>query len=154
MANISFDSTKVAHDVGYTPLPADTYTVVIVRTEIKPTRAGDGELLSVMNEVIEGKFSGRKIFDNLNLVNKSSQAVEIAQKKLSAICHAVGVLQVVETSQLHDIPLRVTVRIKEGRNEVTGYAAANTNTATTTATPATQHAAANSPALKPWQKSA
>ncbi len=154
MANISFDSTKVAPDVGYTPLPADKYTAVIVGIEMKTTHKGDGEYLSVMFEVIEGKFSGRKIFDNLNWVNKSTQAVEIGKKKLAAICYAVGVLQPVDSAELHNIPLLVTVRIKEGRNEVTGYAAANTNTATTTAAPATQHAAANGPALKPWQKSA
>jgi hypothetical protein len=36
-------------------------------------------------------MQGRKIFDRLNLVNaEPDQAVEIAQRTLSAICHATG----------------------------------------------------------------
>lgn len=151
MASINFDPTKYEPSVGYAPLPPDSYLCTIERSEMKTTQKGDGEYLSLMLAVIDGQYSGRKIFDNLNLVNKTALAVEIAQKTLSAICHAVGVLQLVDTAELHDRPLLVTVKIKDGRNQVTAYAAASDYTAPTVSAPP----AANAPAaLKPWQKAA
>ena len=78
----------------------------------------------------------RKIFDQLNLVNRNEQTVEIAQRTLSAICHAVGQVHVSDSEQLHFKPLIVTLKVKpagndksgiyrEARNEVAGYSAAS-----------------------------
>jgi hypothetical protein len=149
MASLNnFDATKIEPSTGFSPLPAGPYTAVITRSEMKTTHAGDGEMLQITSDVIEGPFAGRKIFDNLNLVNKSAQAVDIAQKTLSAICRAVGVLKPDDSAELHDRPLIVTVKIKDGRNQVVSYGPAN---GMTTPGPGVQVAAANTPALKPWQ---
>ena len=149
----NFDATKIAPDVGFSPLAAGTYICVITGSDMKTTQKGDGEGLSLTFEVVDGPNVGRKTFDWLNMVNKNATTVEIAQKKLSAICHAVGVLKPVDSAELHDRPLQVTVKIKDGRNEVTGYAAANgVQSPSVTTAPAT---ASNVPAAtKPWMKAA
>ena len=61
---------------------------------MRPTKDGGGQYLWLELDVLEGPLAGRKLFDRLNLVNASAQTVEIAQRTLSAICHATGRLQV------------------------------------------------------------
>lgn len=72
-------------------------------------------------------FQGKKIYTRLNLRNANATAQEIGYKQLSAICHAVGVLQVADSAQLHNIPFKVKVKLRpaegqyEASNEVTAY---------------------------------
>jgi hypothetical protein len=72
--------------------------------------------------VLEGPLAGRKLFDRLNLVNASAQTVEIAQRTLSAICHATGRLQVQDSAELHLIPMVADVTVKPPKN---GYGESN-----------------------------
>lgn len=131
MANINFDATTVAPQAAFEALPAGWYLVAIVGSESKPTKAGTGEYLELTLEVLEGDYKGRKVFDRLNLDNPNAQAVEISKATLSAICHAVGVLQPKDSTELHNLPLlaKVSVRDYQGekQNEVKGYKAQGTN---------------------------
>ena len=68
------------------------------------------------------RSSGRKLFDRLNLVNASAQTVEIAQRTLSAICHATGRMQVQDSQELHLIPMIADVTIRPPKN---GYGESN-----------------------------
>ena len=58
----------------------------------------------------------------------NATAVEIARRELSAICRSVGVLVPTDSSDLHDLPCMIHVRVKrrndtgELQNEVKGYA--------------------------------
>ena len=67
-------------------------------------------------------MQGRKIFDRLNLVNASAQTVEIAQRTLSAICHATGRLQVQDSAELHLIPMIADVTVMPPKH---GYGESN-----------------------------
>ncbi len=73
--------------------------------------------------MLEGAYAGRKLFDRLNLINANPTTVEIAQRTLSAICHAVGKMQVDDSEQLHLIPLIADVKVQPPKN---GYDASNT----------------------------
>ena len=119
-----FDATTVSPDVGTnnTPVPAGTYLAMITASEIKPTKAGDSQYLKLEFTIADGEFQGRKVFDNLNIYNTSADAQQIAQARLSAICHAVNVLQLQSSEQLHHIPLKIVVSIKPAAN---GYNASN-----------------------------
>lgn len=79
---------------------------------MQPTKAGDGQLLWLELEVLDGPHRGRKIWDRLNLANRNQQTVEIAQRQLSAICHAVGQIQVSDSEQLHFRPVLVTLVVE------------------------------------------
>ena len=62
------------------------------------------------------------VFDQLNLVNQNPTTVEIAQRALSAICHATGKLQVADSADLHLIPITSQVTVKPPKN---GYGERN-----------------------------
>lgn len=151
MAQLNFDASKVEPNGDFSDLPAADYICVISKSEMKNTKTGDGEFLSLAFDVIDGQYAGRKLFTNLNLVNKNTQTVEIAQKSLSSICRAVGVLTPKDSEELHDRPIKVTVKYKEknGKQEQQLYFSKADSTAS--APPVAQAAAAN---RKPWQRAA
>jgi hypothetical protein len=108
----TFDATGVAPAAPIELLPPGRYPAQIVNSEMRATRTGTGQYLWLELDVIEGPHQGRKIWDQLNLVNPNQQTVEIAQRTLSAICHAVGQMQVSDSEQLHFRPLQVTLAVE------------------------------------------
>lgn len=129
MAQLNFNAATVAPSTGFDVLPAGTYNIRMTASETKPTKDGTGSYLSITWTVADGPYANRKLFDRLNLNNKSKQAVDIAYQTLSAICHATGVMQLQDSSQLHGILLSCKVKIKpaEGKydegNEISSYMA-------------------------------
>ena len=118
----SFDATSVEPTTAYELLPAGKYRAQIVESEIRATRNGMGQYLWLMLDILEGEHKGRKIFDQLNLVNPNPTTVDIAQRTLSAICHATGRMHVSDSEELHLIPMTIQVKIKPPKN---GYGESN-----------------------------
>jgi hypothetical protein len=119
----TFDATTVEPNKPFEALPPGRYVVQIVNSEMRPTKDGMGQYLWLELDVLEGEYAGRKLFDRLNLVNSNPTTVEIAQRTLSAICHAVRKMQVDDSEQLHLIPLIADVKVQPPKN---GYDASNT----------------------------
>ena len=160
MAQLNFDAQSVAPQAAYTPIPAGVYTTEIVDSDVKPTQKGGTQAVFTLL-VVDGPFAGRKIFARLNVRNPSPEAERIGQAQLSALCHAAGVLQLQDTSQLHGkvVRARITVRKDEtgqygDSNEIKGFEAAGGAGAQAPAfTNATVPAAAPAQAaVPPWQK--
>lgn len=124
MANLgtTFDASTVDPTTSFEVLPPGKYPVQIVASEMRPTRDGQGQYLWLELDVFEGAHAGRKLFDRLNLVNANPQTVEIAQRTLSAICHATGRLQVQDSEELHLIPMLADVTVQPPKN---GYGETN-----------------------------
>ena len=124
MANLgsTFDATGVEPAQSLEVLPPGKYPVQIVKSDIRLTKDGMGQYLFLEIDVLEGPYQGRKLFDRLNLVNANPQTVEIAQRTLSAICHATGRLQVQDSEELHLIPLIAVVQVQPPKN---GYGESN-----------------------------
>lgn len=124
-----FDANTVEPNASYEPLPAGWYKAVFTESEETPTKAQTGSYLKMKLEVIEGEHKGRILFERLNLNNPNQTAVEIAQRTLSGICRAVGVMNPRESSDLHDKPFMVKLAVKpaEGQysasNDIKEYAA-------------------------------
>lgn len=122
-ADLNFDATAVAPDQGIgDPLPTGWYNMAMDESEMKPTADGTGAYLKVRFTVLDGQYQGRKVWEQLNLRNNNPQTVEIAQKQLSAICHAVGVLKPAKSEELHNRPLKIRVGQKKAEG---GYDAGN-----------------------------
>jgi hypothetical protein len=164
MAELSFDATQIDPSQQFEAIPPGKYKVQIVASEMRPTKDGNGQYLWLEQEILEGEYQGRRLWDRLNLANANAQAVEIAQRTLSALCHAVGELHVADSEQLHFKPLIATVRVRAARdgydasNEIRGYESAGTVAAKPAAqnTPlgTTQEQAAVKPAASkapPWR---
>jgi len=114
MANLNgFDANSVNPATDFEPLPAGKYLVLITGSEMKPTKSGNGNYLELTFQVIDEPFKGRLLWSRLNLDNPNAQAVQIAQGELSAICRAVGVMQPKDSTELHNLPLVVTVKCKK-----------------------------------------
>lgn len=126
MAHIGFDSTGIEPREAYETLPAGKYVVSISKSDVKTTKAGDGQYLSLEMDVLEGEHKGRKVWDNINFRNPNPKATEIAQRTLSALCHAIGVVKLEDSSQAHGIPIVVKVSLDkkpdgDSRNVVKAY---------------------------------
>ena len=158
----SFDATSVEPTTAYELLPAGKYRAQIVESEMRVTKNGMGQFLWLMIDILEGEEKGRKIFDQLNLVNPNPTTVEIAQRTLSAICHATGRMHVSDSEELHLIPMTIHVKIRPPKN---GYGESNAiaylppekgvASATRPATPASDPAGSAVPpkmASAPWNK--
>ena len=160
-----FDSTQVAPSEDFSPVPPGEYPAIITGVEVKKTKAGTVQYLALEFTISAGPCQGRKIWNNLNLINPNPKAVEIAQRDLSAICQAVGKPRVQHESELMNCSITLKVAVKDDRNEVKAYkpAAAPTQAAPTPAynppqaapTPAynppqAQPAAPAAPAPMPW----
>ena len=118
----SFDASGIEPAAGYDVLPAGKYVAQIIESEMRVTSNGMGQCLWRMLDILEGPYKGRKVFDQLNLVNQNTTTVEIAQRALSAICHATGKLQVADSEELHLIPMTIQVTVKPPKN---GYGERN-----------------------------
>jgi len=129
-----FDANNVDPAQSREPIPAGWYKAVITESEEKPTKAQTGSYLQMTVEVIDGDQAGRKAFERLNLNNPNATAVEIAQRTLSSICRAVGVMTPRQSADLHDKPFMVKIKVKPARdgydasNEIAEYTAPNVQT--------------------------
>jgi hypothetical protein len=127
MAILNFDASKVDPSAPPDVIPSDKYTVVVSASQEKSTKSGNGTYLEIEFTVIDGEYRGRKVWDRLCLNHPSQQTVEIARANLSAICHAVGVMRPRDSSELHNIPLVINVKVKKDEagdriyNEVKGF---------------------------------
>lgn len=128
MATLNFDATNVDITNHYEAIPAGDYEAMVTDSVMKSTKDGTGQYLELTLEIQSGQFQGRRLWDRLNLHNRNVKAVEIAQRQLGQLAHATGILQVAESTQLHNRPIiaKVSVRQEPGRdpsNEVKGYKA-------------------------------
>ena len=153
MANLNgFDATTVDPNVGFDPIPAGKYLAVITDSVMKATKAGTGEYLELTFEVIDGPYKGRKLWDRLTLNHPNDLTVQIARGMLSAICRAVGVMKPKDSLELHNLPLVVSVSMKnredtgEPTNVIKGYAERDTAAGPR---PAVAAANGNTP---PWKR--
>lgn len=129
MAGFSFDASQYAPDQGVAgALPTGWYVGAIEKSEIKATKDGTGAYIAITVNVIEPQqFAGRKVFNNFNIKNNNQQAVDIAYGQLSALSHAIGVINWTDTTMLHNIPFKFRVKVRKGdgnysdSNDITKY---------------------------------
>ena len=152
MATLNFNANDVEPNVGMEAVPAGKYVAVIIESQMKPTKSGNGYFLELTFEIIEGEYKGRKVWARLNLDNPNQDAVKIAKGELSALCRAVNVMQPKDSAELHNLPLEISVKCKKRddsddiSNEIKGYAPKGSSS--NPATPAAQKKA-DTP---PWRR--
>jgi hypothetical protein len=129
MAQFNFDASQVAPQQSSGPLPAGVYLAHIVESDVQPLKSGNGEGLKLTFEIIDGQHKGRKVYENLNIRHTSEDTQRIAQSQLSALCHAVNVIKLMDTAALHFKPVRINVTVREAvgqykaSNNIKGYEA-------------------------------
>ena len=130
MADLSGYNAEDHEPLGdFSPVPKGDYQGIAIESEMKSTKAGTGNYLSIVWELIDDEYQGRKLFSNINLDNPNPKAVEIAQRELSSICRATGVLRPKDSEELHNIPVMLKVGVEKRKdteefsNRIKGYSA-------------------------------
>lgn len=142
MAQFNFDASQIAPQQPSGPLPAGTYLAHITESDVQPLKSGNGEGLKLTFEIIDGQFKGRKVWENLNIRHANEDTQRIAQSQLSALCHAVNVIKLMDTAALHFKPVRINVTVREAQgqykasNNIKGYESANSGITAPAAAPA------------------
>lgn len=165
MVQYAFDASKVEPAKALEAIPTGWYPVAITESDKKQTKDKTGNFLEFGLTVADGPYKGRKVYDRFNVDNQNPQAVDIAYKQLSSICHAINVMQFTTTDALHNrlMEARVVKRPADGQydeaNEVKGYRALGAGPATAgnaptpptfmSAPPAAPHAQAAPPPPPP-----
>jgi hypothetical protein len=129
MARIVFQNNQVEkRENNFELIPASTYLAHVIQSDVKPTSTG-GEYIELVWEILsEGPFRNRRIWDRINIKNKSQVAERIGQQSLRELNEALGLERLEDTAQLHNKPVMIRTGIerdKEGKHEdkavVKGY---------------------------------
>lgn len=145
MASIMFNAAEVQPS-SREPVKPGTYEAVIVNSEAQPMKSGNGMGFNFEFEIIVGEQKGRKVFVWITFEHRTSpDAQRIGREQLSSICHALNVMQLNDTVQLHNLPLLITVALDRKdptRNAITKYAPKKAVAAPSTS--------ATNPGTSPW----
>ena len=110
----AFNAQQYDPTQGSGSLPVGRHPVIIESSEVKANKANDGGYLQLNLKLIDGPQTGTTGAYRLNLYHSNPQTAEIAHRQLSAICHCVGVFNVQDSSQLHNIPFIIEVGLQKG----------------------------------------
>lgn len=122
----SFNAGEVEYKSQYDLLPSGQYTAVIAKGE-KKTSQSQNEYLSFEWEIIEGEYTGRKLFANYNVYHHDPKVRQIAQNDMAGICQAINVLRPQGVEELCNKPMIIEVgsrtdkTTKETKNIIKKY---------------------------------
>lgn len=129
MAAFNFNLDEVAPADGFDVIPAGKYIGQIMKAELRATKAGTGQYVWLEQDILEGQYTGRKLWTTLNIINPSQGAVDIALRQLRALCDSIGV-KITDDEHLPLLlfkPVVMVVKVKpasgtyDASNEVAGY---------------------------------
>lgn len=111
-------------DSSIDPMPAGTVATVIIKdSDLKTTRAGNGEYIKITMEVAEPEeYAGRLVWHNFNVVNPNEKAVQIGRGQLKRLNQILGIKELEDTAELHGQPFKVSLGVQQSE----GYDPQNT----------------------------
>lgn len=108
---------NVETNQSYEPIPAGNYKVAIVGAEDKANSKGTGRFIKLTLEVTEGRYQGRKLFENMNYRNNSPKAEEIGKRTMKTVLDLCGIKVIRSTDDFlgHVIPVQVIVKERDDK---------------------------------------
>lgn len=113
----SFNSNEHDDMQDFSAFEVKDVPAQIVKSSMEKTKAykeNGSMFLKIEFKILSGKYKGNHVWTQLNLVNPSEKAVEIANKELATICRACGKVTVADSQELHGIPLLISTKIEKG----------------------------------------
>ena len=99
---------------GFEPLPQGKYNAMVIESAVKDTKAGTGQYLELVCQVLDGAHVNRKIWHRLNIVNPNPVAENIGRKDLAVLMINLGLPpQMVDTQELHGKPFVMGLKISQ-----------------------------------------
>lgn len=122
MSKFGFDLNDYsAEQRNYDPLPKGDYLITCTEAEEKTTKSG-GTMIAATFEVVSGKYTGRKVWNNFNIHNNSEVAQKIGREQVAAWAKAAGKPNATSFDDLIEKPFTAVIGIEKGRD---GYADKN-----------------------------
>ena len=114
MVEFNFDANQVPADdfPSFEPIEPGTYDMQVIDSELKPTKAGTGQILKLTLEITEGPYAGRKLFENLNVQNPNPEAERISNRALADLLLALGLNAIRDSQELHFKPFKGKVTVQ------------------------------------------
>ena len=160
--NEEFNVNELPQGNGnFEPLPAGWYTATISQSELKATKAGNGQYIKLRYDITGPSHQGRVVFGNLNIKNANPKAEEIGRQQLGDIMRAIGLAKVTDTDQLIGGQIAIKLEVKQddqygASNEVKGFKSVSGSVAPAAASIPVKTAApaqaAPAKAAPPWAK--
>jgi hypothetical protein len=152
-----FKADELPEPQSFDPIPGGEYTATVTRSELKQTKAGTGQYISLGWQVEGPSHQGRIVFDNININNPSEKAEEIGRRQLNELLRAIGMARVSDTDELIGSTCVIRVGVEKSeqygdKNNVKGYKALNGASAPRVATLATATASTSNGAAPPWAR--
>jgi hypothetical protein len=96
----TFSRDTMPEAASFSPLPVGDYVCSIKKTEVKATKAGDGQYIKLELEVAQGDYAGRKVFTQITFQHPNEMAVEIGLRTLNKLCECAGLANISDSDQL------------------------------------------------------
>ena len=126
MAQLNFNAAEI-DTTSRDAIPTGIYEAVVTDSETRATKNGNGMGINLTFEILsDGPAKGRKVFAWINYENQNAKAQQIGREELASLCKAVGVTELEDTVQLHNLPLVITVGVDRNdptKNVVKAYKA-------------------------------
>lgn len=117
MATINFTASEVPEDTGFELIPAGNYTAHIIESNMKDTKAGNGQFLELRIQILDDPYTGRLVFERLNLINPNATAVKIAKRTLADMCEALGLDDVEDSEELHGKEFQIKLVVEPAKGD-------------------------------------
>lgn len=78
-----------------------------------------GQMLKLKIKILDGKYKGKYVFEQLNIINPNPETVKIANEALATLCRAVGFANGLpdgDTAHLHGKPFDGHVIVEKGKD--------------------------------------
>jgi hypothetical protein len=160
--NEEFNVNELPQGNGnFEPVPAGWYTATISQSELKDTKAGNGQYIKLRYDITGPSHQGRVVFGNLNIKNANPKAEEIGRQQLGDIMRAIGLAKVTDTDQLIGGHIGIKLDVKEdaqygASNEVKAFKSISGSAAPAAAVAAVKasvpSSAATAKSAPPWSK--
>lgn len=154
--NEEFNVNELPQGNGnFEPLPAGWYTATISQSDLKDTKAGNGQYIKLRYDITGPTHQGRVVFGNLNIKNANPKAEEIGRIDLGNIMRAIGLAKVTDTDQLIGGSLSIKLEVKNdpqygSSNEVKGYKSLSGSVAPVSQMATAPVAATSGKVAPPW----
>lgn len=112
----NFDADQIELETSYSLIPDGTRALaMLTSSELKPNKSNTGQNLVLGFQIVDGEFTGRRIFETLVWEHDTSEtSVKINRAKFASLCLALGNSRPKDTEELHDKPFNCEIGIRKG----------------------------------------
>lgn len=97
----------------YAPIPNGEYVSIIQGSELKRNKDDTGSYINFKFQIVEGQYKGRLIWSIANIIHVDKEKEARGRVQLAIVCKAVGVPEPRDTTELHNIPLVIVIKVEK-----------------------------------------